>query len=101
MLTGHAAFQGPTFSDTIVSVLERNPDWSTLPSATPESIKRLLAHCLEKNNKDRLRDIGDARIELREALRQPEPTPMWRYRGRKMPWRGIGAGAALVGALIL
>ena len=68
LLTGRRPFQGPTSSDTIAAILERSPDWSALPSATPAAVRRLLAHCLEKDVRRRLRDIGDARLELDEPL---------------------------------
>ena len=68
MLTGRPAFRGETTSDTIAAVLEREPDWSALPAQTPASIRRLLQRCLEKDPKRRLRDIGDARLEIEEAL---------------------------------
>lgn len=68
MLTVRTAFAGETGSDTIVAVLEREPDWSALPAETPPSIRRLLHRCLEKDPKRRLRDIGDARPEIEEAL---------------------------------
>ena len=67
MLTGRVAFPGETISDTIVSILERPPDWSALPSATPAIVKRLLRRCLEKDPRKRLRDIGDARLDLEEV----------------------------------
>ena len=68
MLTARPAFRGETISDTIAAVLEREPDWSDLPAATPASIGRVLNRCLAKDPKRRLRDIGDARIEIEEAL---------------------------------
>ena len=68
LLTGRRAFQGPTSSDTIAAILERPPDWGALPSTTPAAVRRLLAHCLEKDVRRRLRDIGDARLELDEPL---------------------------------
>jgi serine/threonine-protein kinase len=68
MLTGQAVFAGETISDTIARVLEREPDWSRLPSTTPANVRRLLRRCLEKDPKQRLRDIGDARPELQETL---------------------------------
>ena len=68
LLTGRRAFQGPTSSDTIVAILERPPDWGALPSTTPVAVRRLLAHCLEKDVRRRLRDIGDARLVLDEPL---------------------------------
>ena len=67
MLTGRIAFAGETASDSIAKVLEREPDWSALPAAIPEPIRRLLRRCLDKDPKNRLRDIGDWRIELDAA----------------------------------
>jgi Tol biopolymer transport system component len=68
MLTGHVAFPGGTVSDTIVKILEREPDWAALPAATPPMVARLLQRSLEKDPKRRLRDIADARAELDDAL---------------------------------
>ncbi len=68
MLTGGAAFGGDTVTDIIAAVVTREPDWTLLPSTTPASIRRLLARCLEKDPKRRLRDIGDARFEIDETL---------------------------------
>jgi hypothetical protein len=64
MLTGRVAFSGETVSDTIGKILEREPDWSVLPAETPAPIRRLLRRCLVKDPKQRLRDIGDGRIEI-------------------------------------
>jgi serine/threonine-protein kinase len=66
MLTGRGAFAGETVSDTLAHVLEREPAWDVLPRATPPHVRRLLHRCLEKNPKQRLRDIGDARVDLDE-----------------------------------
>ena len=71
MLTGRRVFAGETVSDTIALILEREPDWSALPAATPTAIRRLLQRCLEKDPKRRLHDIADARIEIEEASREP------------------------------
>ena len=67
MLTGRLAFGGVTLTDTLVAVLEREPDWSALPSATPAPVRRLLRRCLDKDPRRRLRDIGDAAIDLSPA----------------------------------
>ena len=72
MLTGRAAFAGQTVTDTLAGVLEREPDWSALPPATPAPVRRLLRRCLEKDAEARLRDIGDVRLELEDALTDPE-----------------------------
>ena len=68
MLTAKPAFRGETASHTTVAILEREPDWSALPVRTPASIRRLIQRCLEKDSKRRVRDIGDARIDIEEAL---------------------------------
>ena len=67
-LTGRQLFQGETVSDLIAKILEREPDWSALPAQTPDKVRELLRKMLEKDAKKRLRDIGDARIELEDAL---------------------------------
>ncbi len=64
MLTGRVPFPGETVSDTIGKILEREPDWSALPAATPPQIRRQLLRCLAKDPKQRLRDIGEVRIEM-------------------------------------
>jgi len=68
MFTGRRLFAGETVSDTIAKILEREPDWNAVPSAVPEKIRELLRRCLEKDARKRLRDIGDARIELEDTL---------------------------------
>ena len=68
ILTGARPFGGDRTSDLVARILERDPDFTTLPADTPGSIRRLLRRCLEKNPQNRLRDIGDARLEIRDAL---------------------------------
>jgi serine/threonine protein kinase len=74
MLTGQAAFERETRSETIAAVLERDPPWDRLPSTTPHSLRQLLERCLEKDPKRRLRDIGDARFDLEQAQARPTLT---------------------------
>jgi serine/threonine protein kinase len=61
LITRRAAFGADTASDSLVKVLESEPNWTTLPPDTPEAIRRLLRRCLEKDVTRRLRDIADAR----------------------------------------
>ena len=68
MLTGRRAFGGTEVADTLAFVLTTAPDWTALPLTTPSSIHRLLRRCLEKDQRQRLSDIGDARLEIDEAL---------------------------------
>jgi len=71
MLAGRPAFSGETATDIFVSILERAPDWTSLPAETASEIRRLLRRCLEKDVRRRLRDIGDAKLEIDEALTHP------------------------------
>jgi serine/threonine-protein kinase len=90
MLTGQALFaSGDTLPDTIAAVMTREPDWNVLSKDTPPHVRRLLRRCLCKDAKNRLRDIGDARIALEEGGdAAPEGVPQRppnRLR-RALPW---------------
>jgi serine/threonine-protein kinase len=63
-LTGRRPFLGETVSDTLVDLLEREPNWDALPEDTPAAIRTLLHRCLEKDQRRRLRDIGEARVVI-------------------------------------
>jgi serine/threonine protein kinase/Tol biopolymer transport system component len=103
MLTGQLAFPGDTVSDTIVKILEREPDWPALPAATPASIRRLLPRCLAKDPKQRLRDVGDVRIELDAIVDGPAfeataaPAVPVKTRMKWLPWIALTALAGVVG----
>src|SRR3989441_8791985 len=71
LLTGKQVFQGETLTDTIAAVLDRQPNWQALPLSTPAKIRDLLRRLLEKDPQRRLRGLGDAGIEIEEALRLP------------------------------
>ena len=64
MLTGRRLFAGEETSDVLAAVLRQEVDWSGLPADTPPRLRRLLARCLERDPRQRLRDIGEARVEL-------------------------------------
>jgi serine/threonine protein kinase len=73
-LSGHRPFQGETSVDIFAAILEREPNWDLLPPEMPSAILDLLERCFRKDVGRRLRDIGDARIELIDAT-DPAPTP--------------------------
>ena len=73
MLSGKRAFGGGTITEILAAVVEREPDWSVLPAETPGPVQVLLKRCLRKDPGSRLRDIGDARIELEDALAGATP----------------------------
>ena len=67
MLTGEQLFQGETVSDTLAAVLRKDPEWDRLPVDEAPELCRLVERCLERNPKQRLRDIGEARIFLQDG----------------------------------
>jgi Tol biopolymer transport system component len=76
MLTGRRAFEGEEISDVLASVLTRDPDLAALPNAMPGSVRHLLGRCLDKDPKRRLRDIGEARLQLDHAIvGRPDSSP--------------------------
>jgi eukaryotic-like serine/threonine-protein kinase len=114
MFSGKRVFEGETVSDTLAAVLTREPDWNALPADTPARIQELIRLCLTKDPKQRLRDIGDARITIEETIsgavapvydRRPGEAdvaahraalqPGWR---RALPWAaGFMSGAIVMG----
>ncbi|UCF37998.1 MAG: protein kinase [Acidobacteriota bacterium] len=68
ILSGSRAFSGETVSDTLAAILKETPDFEKLPDSVPGWVRRLLRRCLAKDPKRRLRDAGDVRLELAEAL---------------------------------
>lgn len=98
MLTGAGPFHGETVTDSLGAILHREPEWNLLPPNVPARIRELLRACLTKDRRNRLHDIGDARIEIERAIGAQE----WSHAatpggapGRRIPW-GIAAVAGLV-----
>ncbi len=71
LLAGKHAFPGEDTTEILAAVVKTEPDWTLLPQATPQVIRILLKRCLQKDRALRLRDAGDARIEIIEALSAP------------------------------
>ena len=67
-LTAKRAFEGETLPDVLASVLGKEPDWTRLPASTPQHLRSLLSRCLSKDLRLRLRDVGDARLELERPV---------------------------------
>ncbi len=89
MLTGAQPFRGETVADAIGATLHKESDLNVLPAATPRRVRDLLTNCLAKDRKQRLHDIGDARLEIERAIAEPRnsesmvaaPLPWWRSAG--------------------
>ena len=107
MLTGRRPFSGDGVTDTIVAILGKDPDWSLMPTGQP-AVASVVRRCLEKDPKRRLRDIGDARLELEDVERSlrgesppdvpgPAPEPVRRRRGgrRRLAWMALAGVVAV------
>ena len=102
MLSGKKTFEGETLTDTLAAVVRAEPDWNSLPPQTPNSIRRLLRRCLSKDQRQRLRDIGEARIAIEEALQGKAEEPsavVSASQSRVRPWQITIAAAILTAAL--
>lgn len=104
MLTGRGAFDGETTSDILACVIRAEPDWPSIPASVPSRIRELLRRCLQKDPKQRLQAIGEARIALDKAIAGvpeevvsvagavTEPKPQW---PRALPWAVAAIAVAL------
>jgi len=92
MLTGKRPFPGPIVGDA-----EVEPDWKALPRATPSAVRRLLRRCLAADPRRRLRDIGDAALDLADAHSQ-DPDDHGAGTVRPTP---VGRSLQLLGALVV
>ena len=101
MLSGRMAFAAATMSDVIAGILEHDPDWDALPAKTPPRVRQLLRRCLEKDHRHRLRDIGDARLELNEVLTGAEPTQARAAPRSRRRLAAVGLLALLVTAAVI
>ena len=99
LLAGKRPFNGGTVSETLAAVLKSEPDWSLLPGDVTPRVRTLIARCLRKEPKARLRDIGDASLELDEILLgAPEIPPPGATPRRSAGWMWTAAGL-LVGVI--
>jgi hypothetical protein len=102
MLAGRGTFGGETTSDILACVIRAEPDWAALPASTAPRIRELLLRCLQKDPRQRLQAIGDARIAIEEILSGSRSTSeagtggaaltLWHV---PMTWALLGLGLAL------
>src|SRR5207344_2979734 len=105
MFTGRRAFEGDDVSDTLARILMKEPDWTALPATVPPAVVTVLRRCLQKDRKQRVRDLGDASLALEGAFETTmagtlapgpaiQPRPLWR---RALP---VVAAAVVASALV-
>ncbi|MEJ2704214.1 MAG: protein kinase, partial [Sedimentisphaerales bacterium] len=95
MLTGQLPFEGRTATDTLARIIEREPDWKSLPEETHADIRTLLRRCLEKDPDKRLDNITNATVQISDTLSKPviSPAPAVSSGWRKVT---MVAGAAIM-----
>jgi eukaryotic-like serine/threonine-protein kinase len=94
LLTGRRTFEGQTLSCTLNSALTSDPDWARLPAGTPLAVRRLLERCLQPDPKKRLRDIGDAWIEMDRIEHSP-----YQAKVNWIPWSMAALAVIAAGAV--
>jgi Tol biopolymer transport system component len=98
MLAGGRLFDGETVSDVLAAVLTREVDLRRLPPGTRPAVRTLLRRCLERDPRQRLHDVADARIvldEIRSGRGEAEPA-----RRSGVPRLALAAGAVLLVAAL-
>jgi hypothetical protein len=98
LLTGKQTFSGEDVTEILAAVVKSEPDWTALPAPLPGKGRDLLRHCLQKDRGLRLRDAGDAQIEIQEAIAAPKDsgaTQAAPASTSKLPW-AVAAGLATI-----
>jgi serine/threonine protein kinase len=102
MTAGRRAFDGATTADTLAAVLEREPDWTVLPTTTPALVRSLLRRALDKDSRTRWQSAGDFARALSDmdtaSGQSPRPRAVDEKRGQRRPLAMLLL-VGLVGAL--
>jgi serine/threonine-protein kinase len=99
MLTGQPPFGGEDVTIVLARVLERSPDWGTLPATVPPAVRRTLELCLEKDPRQRIADVRDVKLALAGRLTLPAvaATAATARRAWPMAAAALAAGAVIAG----
>ncbi|MEJ2246239.1 MAG: serine/threonine-protein kinase, partial [Acidobacteriota bacterium] len=108
MLTGRQIFTGETVSDTLASVLAREPKWQSLPPNLHPRVRLLLERCLEKDPKNRYSGMSDARVDIQKVLVDPQGISTQSFSGAEsrsgykilLPWITALLGIIIVGTVV-
>ena len=107
MLTGNAAFQSEDVTEILAAVVKSGVNLDLLPANIHPRVREVLNRCLQKDPKERYRDIGDAQFEIKQVLSHPaglfiQPIPTTKLRKKLrvgIPW--VAAIAILCIAITL
>ncbi len=93
MLAGRKVFEGETVSDVLAAILKEQPDLNALPPL-PARVHSLLERLLQKDPSQRMRDVGDVRLELEASLGEPVRPAVGEAAG--LPARTVALAATVV-----
>src|SRR5581483_10851698 len=96
MVTGKKLFHGDDLTDTLAAVVRDKADLS----AAPSTLRRMLTACLEKDPKNRLRDIADVWKLLDEPRVEIAAQPEARRRNAWL-WPSIAGACAAAAVAVL
>jgi len=96
MLTGASAFGGEGVTDLLANVINREPDWSALPTDTPAALRTCVKRCVQKDVHRRFHDIADVRLALEGAFDIPV-TERERSGAARVVWMGWAAVLVAIG----
>ena len=101
MLAGRRAFRGEDVSDTLVSVLRDDPDWSRLSADVPASVRQAIQVCLQKESKQRVRDVAAVKLAMEGAFETTVTAPTEPTVAPQLPvWqRPVAIAAAVLASL--
>jgi len=99
-LAGKRAFAGDTVTESLAAILRGEPDWDSLPADTPGNVRTVLRRCLQKDSRERLRDIGDARIEIEAPTVYPSEAATV-PRKFTLLWMAVLAGVMVVAGILI
>jgi len=99
MLSGTRPFAGDDVTETLGAIIHKEPPWEALPAAVPAHIRALLRRCLQKNPKERLRDIGDARLDLANPIDVASSAPATTSRVARVGWIAAAVMTAVASVL--
>ena len=103
MLTGAKPFPGDDISQTLARVIERDPDWEALPKTLPPALDTYLRRCLQRDPRERVRDIGDVRLAMQGAFDTMVTTPSESMASPTLRFwqRPVPLAVAIVGLVVL
>jgi serine/threonine protein kinase/tetratricopeptide (TPR) repeat protein len=96
MLSGHRAFDGPTYATIVGSILHCEPEWSALnDDAVSPWLKKLVRDCLRRNPIERptarhiCRRLSDVNPAFKPDVRRRAPRPHRKLRLTVLPVSGV------------